>query len=145
VDAGLVDGSKLFMDSSNILAYASNNSVVNREDLKRYLKKSYRLFEQRLEKEDARHDDNHDLPKGGIANNKHFSTTDPDASVHRQGDGRSRLKYKIHRGVDEANEVITATTVSSGSVNEAHLLKKLLLDHKSKTGIDPKICVPTAS
>ena len=141
VDASLIDGSKVFMDSSNILADASNNSVVNSEDLKRYLKKSYRLFEERLEKEEIKHDDDNDLPKGGIANKKHFSTTDPDASVHRQGDGRSRLKYKIHRSVDEANEVITATTVSSGSVNEAHLLKKLLLDHESNTGVHPEICV----
>ena len=44
VNAGLVDGSKLFMDSSNIQADASNNSVVNNEDIKRYLKKSYQLF-----------------------------------------------------------------------------------------------------
>ena len=107
------------MDSSNILADASNNSVVNTEDIKRYLKKSHRLFEQRLEKEEIRNDDDSDLPKTGIANEKHFSTTDPDASVHKQGDGRSRLKYKIHRGVDGANEIITATAVTSGSVNAA--------------------------
>ncbi|MFC1815269.1 transposase [Thermodesulfobacteriota bacterium] len=37
VQAGLVDGSKLFMDSSLVQADASNNSVVNRESLKRYL------------------------------------------------------------------------------------------------------------
>ena len=30
VDAGLVDGSKVFMDSSDILADASNNFVVNK-------------------------------------------------------------------------------------------------------------------
>ena len=53
VNTGLVDGSKLFMDSSNIQADASNNSVVNKEYIKRYLKKSYRLFEQRLETEKA--------------------------------------------------------------------------------------------
>jgi len=40
VQAGLVDGSKLFLDSSNIQADASNNSVVNTHDIKRYLKKS---------------------------------------------------------------------------------------------------------
>ena len=41
VEAGLVDGSKLFMDSSMVQADASNNSVVNKESLKRYLNKSY--------------------------------------------------------------------------------------------------------
>jgi transposase len=105
VDAGLVDGSKVFMDSSNILADASNNSDVNNENIKRYLKKSYRFFEERLEKEQDKSDDN-DLPKTGIANKKHFSTTDPDASVHRQGGGRSRLKYKIHRGSGRQKDII---------------------------------------
>jgi transposase len=139
--AGLVEGSKLFMDSSNIQADASNNSVVNKEDIKRYLKKSYLLFEKRLEKENIdNNDDDMNPPKTGVANKKHFSTTDPDASVHRQG-GRSKLKYKVHRSVDEKHEIITATTVTSGSVNEAHLLKPLLLDHERITGGKPKVCV----
>lgn len=141
VNAGLVEGLKVFMDSSNIFADASNNSVVNNENIRRYLKKSYKLFERRLEHEESRSDEDNDYPKTGIANKKYFSTTDPDASVHRQGDGRSKLKYKIHRGVDGANEVITATTVTSGSVNEAHLLEKLLIDHESKTGRHPEICI----
>jgi transposase len=141
VHADLVDGSKIFMDSSNVQADASNNSVVNKEDMNRYLKKSYRLFEQRLEKEKANSDnDDLDPPKSGAANKKHFSTTDPDASVHRQG-GRSKLKYKIHRSVDEKNEIITATTVTTGSVNEAHLLKPLLESHEKTTAIKPEICV----
>jgi transposase len=110
VNAGLVDGSKLFMDSSNIQADASNNSVVNNEDIKRYLKKSYRLFEKRLEKENTDNDDDEmNPPKTGVVNKKHVSTTDPDASVHRQG-GRSKLKYKVHRSVDEKHEIISATT-----------------------------------
>ena len=33
VQAGLVDGSKLFMDSSMVQADASNNSVVNKQSL----------------------------------------------------------------------------------------------------------------
>ena len=141
VNTGLVDGSKLFMDSSNIQADASNNSVVNKEDIKRYLKKSYRLFEQRLEKEKANINNNDlDPPKSGTANKKHFSTTDPDASVHRQG-GRSKLKYKVHRSVDKKSEVITATTVTTGSVNEAHLLKSLIVSHEKTTGIKPEFCV----
>ena len=36
---GLINGSKLFMDSSIVQANASNNSVVNNESLKRYLNK----------------------------------------------------------------------------------------------------------
>ena len=51
VQAGLVDGNKLFMDSSLIQADASNNSVADKTTLKRYLNKSYRQLEDRLEQE----------------------------------------------------------------------------------------------
>jgi hypothetical protein len=48
VKSGLVDGRKIFMDSSLIEADASNNSVVDTESLKRYLNKSYMELERRL-------------------------------------------------------------------------------------------------
>ncbi len=142
VNANLIDGKKIFMDSSNIQADASNNSVVNNQDIKRYLKKSYRLLEKRLEKEkDQSDDDDLTRPKSGTVNKKHVSTTDPDASVIRQGGGRSKLRYKVHRSVDEQNEIITATTVTTGSVNEAHLLGPLLKIHEKTTGVKAEICV----
>ena len=80
VDAGLVDGSKLFMDGCLIQADASNNSVVNKESLRRYLNKSYQTLETRLEEPQADTDDDDD-PRPGAANQKHISTTDPDAAV----------------------------------------------------------------
>lgn len=73
VTTGLVDGSKLFIDSSLIDADASNNSVVNTQSLKKYLNKSYQRLEARLEK------DQKTLP----TDKKYMSTTDPDASVTR--------------------------------------------------------------
>ena len=82
--AGLIDGSKLFMDSSLIQADASNNSVVNKTSLKRYLNKSYRQLEDRLEQQPSKA-----LNKKGTANRKYISTTDPEASVVRTG-GRSK-------------------------------------------------------
>jgi transposase len=108
VEAGLVDGSKLFMDSSMVKADASNNSVVNTTKLQQYLNKSYRILEERLEEENAS-SSGESTTKGGDANKKHISTTDPDASVVRRGHGRSKLQYQIHRGVDEKHEIITAT------------------------------------
>ena len=140
VDGGLVDGSKLFMDGSLIQADASNNSVINKESLTRYLNKSYHTLESRLdEQQDGA--DNDDDPKPGAANQKHISTTDPDASVTRKGKGKSKLKYQVHRGVDEKNEIITATQVTPGSVNEAHRLKSLLKLHHQNTGRKAQICV----
>ena len=133
VQAGLVDGSKLFMDSSLVDADASNNSVVNKESLKRYLNKSYQIFESRLEEEQESSDSHHE-PKSGTANKKHISTTDPDASVTRRGKGRSKLRYQIHRGVDEKCEVITATEVTPGEVHESHRMQSLIDKHQENTG-----------
>jgi transposase len=130
--AGLIDGRKLFMDSSMVQADASNNSVVNKESLQRYLNQSYQILESRLEEEQKVCDsDQH--PKSGAANRKYISTTDPDASVTRRGKGKSTLKYQIHRGVDPKNEVITATEVTPGEVHESHRLESLIDTHEKNT------------
>ena len=133
VEAGLVDGSKLFMDSSLVQADASNNSVVtiNKEALKIHLVRSFNELESRLE-EKANPADDHE-PKSGSANRHHISTTDPDASVTRNGAGKPKLQYKTHRSVDAKAEVITATEVTPGEVNEAHLLSTLLAMHQDNT------------
>jgi transposase len=90
VQAGLVDGKKLFVDASLIEANASNHSVVDTHSLKRHLNKSYKCLEERL-------DDLHDQ-KATPANKHHISTTDPDASITRHGAGGPKLRYKTHRG-----------------------------------------------
>lgn len=130
--AGLIDGSKLFMDSSMVQADASNNSVVNKQSLKRYLNKSYQILESRLEQE-QQSGNNDQTIKSGAANKKYISTTDPDASVTRRGKGKSKLKYQIHRGLDQKSEVITATEVTPGEVHEAHLLESLIDTHEKNT------------
>jgi transposase len=86
IEAGLVDGSKLFTDSSLIDADASNNSVVDTYSLKRHLNKSYRRLEERL--------DDLKVQKSTPANSRYISTTDPDASVTRHSGGKSKLRYK---------------------------------------------------
>jgi transposase len=49
VEAGLVDGSKIFVDSSLVDADASNNSVIDTQFLKIYLHENYKKLEARLE------------------------------------------------------------------------------------------------
>ena len=133
VEAGLVDGSKLFMDSSLIQADASNNSVVNvnKETLKIHLVRSFTELECRLEEKENPEEDHE--PKTGAANRNHISTTDPDASVTSQGAGKPKLQYKTHRSVDAKAEIITATEVTPGEINEAHLLSTLLAMHQDNT------------
>lgn len=133
VEAGLVDGSKIFVDASLTDADASNNSVVDTQSLRRYLNKSYRELERRLEEKE-------EVEKEGEVNNRYVSTTDPDASIMRRG-GKAKLCYQTHRAVDPAHEVITATEVSPGGVNEAHMMIPLIDTHQGNTGIKAEVVV----
>lgn len=126
VEAGLVDGGKLFMDASIVEADASMNSVVKIDSLKHRLHQSYGEFERRLEEQAEP-----ERPSFKKVNKKLVSTTDPEAAFAR--DGGTKLSYKIHRGVDGANEVITATRTTPGDTHESHVLQALLDDHQANT------------
>lgn len=130
VEAGLVDGSKIFMDSSLIDADASNNSVVDTHSLKRYLNKGYEELEKRLEEKRGGRDKVQDRRD---VNNRYISTTDPDAAIVKRG-RRPRLQYQGHRAVDGAYEIITATEVTPGDVHESHLMASLLDSHQENAG-----------
>ena len=125
VQAGLVDGSKVFVDSSLIEANASNNSVVDTQKLGRYLNESYIRLESRL--------DDILSSKSTPADSRYISTTDPDASVTRHSGGKSKLRYKTHRAVDPKHEIITATKVSAGSVDDGHVLEEMVFIHEANT------------
>ena len=125
IEAGLVDGDKLFVDASLIDADASNNSVVDTQSLKRHLNKSYRYLEERL--------DDFAEQKTTPANSRYISTTDPDASVVRHGQDKSKLRYKTHRGVDPKHEVITATKITPGCVDDGEVLKEIIETHEQNT------------
>jgi hypothetical protein len=135
VQTGPVDGTKLFMDSSLIEADASNNSVVSRPAFEPYLVKGCRELEARLDEpqEAASETEPPDVPKSGAANRRHVSTTDPYASVVRQGKGGATLKYNIHLAVETSHEVITATEVTTGETNEAQRLLLLVDQHSRNT------------
>jgi hypothetical protein len=117
--------SKLFADTSLIDANASNNSVVDTQSLKKYLNKSYRQLENRL--------DELQVPKTTPANSRHISTSDPDASVTRHSSERSKLRYKTHRAVDQKHEIITATKITPGSVDDSELLEDIIDTHQHNT------------
>ena len=137
VEAGLVEGKKLFVDSSLVEANASKDSIVDTHSLKKYFNRAYRELEKRLEDKD---DDKED-PSGGsgrpprqnVENSRHVSTTDPEASIMRKGPGKSKLSYQAHRAVDGAYGVVTQTLVGPGDENEAHRLMELLDGHHANT------------
>jgi len=130
VEAGLGDGSKIFVDSSLVDADASNNSVIDTRSLKVQLQESYKKLEARLEEKSESTDS---LRRYVKANSRYISTTDPDAAIVNRG--KPKLSYQVHRAVDERSEVITATETTPGDVNEAHEMIPLLESHHLNTGI----------
>ena len=135
VSAGLVDGSKIFMDKSLIEADASNNSVVDTRSLKGQLSAGYRELERRLTEIGADEDDGR-----RPVNRRYISSTDPDAAIVGGG-GKPKLLYGVHRAVDVRAEVITATEVTRGDVNEAHRLVGLSEAHRLTTGRRAEVVV----
>jgi len=125
VEAGLVDGSKIFMDSSLIQADASRNSVRMTKGLRRRLRHNYREFESRL--------DGDQTADGEKVNKTYVSTTDPDAAIIRRKKGAAKPTYKVHRAVDIRSEIITAAEVTSGDINEGHMLSELIDKHGQNT------------
>lgn len=130
VQAGLVDGSKIFVDSSLIDANASNNSVLDTKNLKHQLHRNYEKLEARLTEGNESTDSSRYYEK---KNSRYISSTDPDAAIINRG--KPKLSYQVHRAVDGKKEIITATDAAPGDVNEAHLMLPLVEKHKTTTGI----------
>jgi len=139
VEAGLVDGSKIFVDSSLVEADASNNSIIDTRNLKHQLHKNYKKLESRLEEINK---DNEPSQSYAKTNDRYMSTTDPDAAiVNRAKGGKAKLTYQVHRAVDGQNEIITASDAAPGDVNEAHLMLPLFEKHCTVTGTEAETIV----
>ena len=137
VEAGLVDGSKLFIDSSLVDANASNNSVIDTHSLRIHLRENYKKLEARLEEVE---EESTEFSRRYVKkNNRYMSTTDPDAAIVNRG--KPKLSYQVHRPVDGRSEVITATETTAGDVNEAHMMVPLLESHHANTGREAETVV----
>ena len=130
VEAGLVDGRKIFVDSSLVDANAANNSVLDTQNLKHQLHKNYKKLEARLEEGNESANSSKSYEK---KNSRYISTTDPDAALVNRG--KAKLSYQVHRAVDGKHEIITATDAAPGDVNEAHLMLPLLEKHEATTEV----------
>ena len=131
VEAKLVDGKKIFLDSSLVDADASNNSVVDTKNLKHQLKKNYKQLEARLEEKESG-------PYSKV-NKRYISSTDPDAAITQRG--KSKLRYHVHRAVESKNEIITATKATPGNVDEAQVMSHLVDQHEERVGEETEIVV----
>ncbi len=133
VEAGLVDGKKIFVDASLVEADASKDSVQNINDLR--LAEAHAELVKRLEERGQTYEGPY-----STVNKTHISATDPDATM-AQAQGESDLRYKVHRAVEGETEIITACTVTTGAVNEAHELGELIQRHENAVGEQVEVVV----
>jgi transposase len=127
VEAGLVDGKKLHVDSSLVDADAAKESVIKgAPQLIAALKRAYQATESKLEESST--------PGSYEAvNDRMMSQSDPDAALVRQGGGDSRPRYKHHRVIDDQKGVITAAETTPGSIAENKKLMGLVEQHEKNT------------
>ncbi len=133
VASGMVNGEKIFVDASLVEADASKNSVKGLNDIE--LDERYEELVKRL---DERDEDG--IKQYGKVNREHISSTDPDATIVSGNKGNG-LFYKVHRSVDEKHEVITSCQVTTGAVNEAHVLEQTVAEHEDIVGQEVKAVV----
>jgi transposase len=128
VAAGLVDGTKIHVDSSLNEANAACDSVVKGgTELIAALKAAYHATASKF-------DDATTPASYEAVNDRVVSTTDPDATVVRKGTQPPRPRYHHHRAVDNAHGVITAVETTTGSIAENKRLLPLVEQHDANTG-----------
>jgi len=143
VRAGLVEGSKLHMDSSLVAANASRDSVVKGSpEMIAALKAAYGAQEKKL--------DEFGQAAGPAKEYQPVSDTmmsrsDPDAVAVRHGGEAARPRYKCHRAVDNACGVITATETTRSDVADGVKLLPLVEQHERNTGADTRAVVADAT
>jgi Transposase DDE domain len=147
VEAGLVGGGKIHVDASLVDANASLKSVQPLEpEVIRAIDQTAREQVQKLDEPENEEDDQSpsDPGAGGPstqsptgrwhkANRQFRGTSDPDATLVRQGGLKSRPRYKSHRVVDDAHEIITAVETTTGAIDEGARLLALVEAHEDIT------------
>jgi len=124
VDAGLVEGETIHVDSSTIDANASKDT------LRCQFRAVSRDLYEKLE-------DNDETPQ---KLEKHVSTTDPDARLFTKR-GKTTLGYKDHRAIDDKYGIVTATVTTPANVNDEKVLTEVITEHQAGTGIKVKTAV----
>lgn len=125
IDANLLDGEIVHIDSSTIKANASKDTVIPKLKL---------LSENLYNELDKNTSDNDKKPRK-------VSKTDPDAGFGKKKGSPSILGYKDHRAVDDKHGIITATTTTAANIRDDKVLKETLDQSISNTRLKPSTVV----
>jgi IS5 family transposase len=126
VQANLVDGTLVHVDSSILAANADKNK------LQTALRLAGQKFYDNLDAQQPAEQPNPPTspqPELGSA----VSATDPDARFTSKN-GKKHFGYKDHRVVDDRCGIITATATTAANVNDDAMLMPLLEEHEENTG-----------
>ena len=156
-EAGLVDGTGLYVDSTLVRADASRKSIVPVEEIAR---SQWDRLEETAEVEEWTRGKRGPAPKdpsGPQQIGKHFdgrvemerigqrrrarvrsnarrrSKTDPDATTHTRPGLFFGPSYKVHQGIGRAG-VITAVTVTDSATHDGSQVPSLLEQHRGHAG-----------
>lgn len=138
-EAGLVDATTMYADSTVLQADASVESRVPRT--------LWAQMETGMGAETARPaapvppEDHQDLPPppAGRFNARTVSTTDPDAATTARRSRGVTLGYRDHTLIDAKRGVVTATIATPADYDDAALLTPLLDKHRAYLGDDPAL------
>ena len=123
IDANLVDGEIVHIDSSTIKANASKDKII--PNLKMISEDLYNQLDETAED----------------AKPRKISKTDPDASFVKKKGSPSILGYKDHRAVDDKHGIITATVTTAANIRDDKVFRDTLKKSISNTKIKPSTAV----
>lgn len=125
IEAGLVDGQTIHIDSSTIKADASRGKLKPKLELI-----GKQLYQQLDEEIDIPSELSADKPGTKI------TEVDPDARLAAKN-GTVMLGYKDHRVIDDSHGIITATVTTAANIRDEKVLPKAVEGHIKNTGIKP--------
>lgn len=130
VEAGLVDGEVVHIDSSLIGANAAVDSLQPAFGV--LAEQTYQTLEENC---DVPVSDERLLKPG-----TKLSPTDPEARCRIKG-SQKVLGYQEHRCVDDAHGIITASETSDAAVHEGETLPEMIQQHQANTDTTPSTVV----
>ena len=125
IEAGLVDGRTIYIDSSTIAANASKEKLRPKFEL--FGKQLYQQLDSQIDKQPKL---NADRPGTKV------TQVDPDARLYTKN-GKTILGYKEHRVIDDSNGIITATITTSANLHDDKVFSGAIEEHIENTGIKP--------
>jgi transposase len=127
INAGLVDGETIFIDSSTIDGNVDINKV--RPQLRQVSTELIDKLDETLET-DPNHSGQDDNEPDKLA--KHVNPVDPEARIgHKYG--KSTLGFKDHRVIDDKHAIITTTITTPANLNDDKVLKQAVQTHEVNT------------